>query len=238
MLQLHDIHTYYGQSHILRGLSLKVDRGEVVALLGRNGAGKTTTINAIVAFVPPRSGKIIFKNDDVTHEPSHRIVARGIGLVPQGRRIFPDLTVKENIMLGARPLSRETGEGRGGGWTWERVLETFATLEDKTTRRGNQLSGGEQQMVAIARALLTNPELLLLDEPSEGLAPLIVHELGRVIGQLKADGFSILLVEQNLNLALKLADRVYVINKGHIVFEGTPQALRDNVEVEHQYLGV
>ncbi|MEP7198573.1 MAG: ABC transporter ATP-binding protein, partial [Chloroflexota bacterium] len=227
-------------------------RGEVVALLGRNGAGKTTTINSIVGFAPPRAGAITFKGDDITHMPSHRIARRGVGLVPQGRRIFPDLTVKENILLGARPhpqpLSYKErgdappaleGKGAGGlGWTWERVLDTFPALKNKTTRRGNQLSGGEQQMVAFARALLTNPDLLLLDEPSEGLAPLIVREIGRIIGELKRGGFSILLVEQNLNLALTLADRVYVLNKGQIVFDGTPQALRANAEVERQYLGV
>lgn len=240
MLQLHDIHTYYGASHILQGVSLKVEKGEAVALLGRNGAGKTTTIHSIVGFVSPRAGTVMFKDEDVTRKPSHQIVRRGIGLVPQGRRIFPDLTVKENILLGARlPSPAGRGDGDEGElWSWERVLETFPALKDKTHRRGNQLSGGEQQMVAFARALVTNPDLLLLDEPSEGLAPLIVHEIGRIIAQLKQQGFSILLVEQNLNLALQLADRVYVINKGQIVFEGTPQALRANTEVERQYLGV
>jgi branched-chain amino acid transport system ATP-binding protein len=240
MLQLHDIHTYYGQSHILQGVSLRVNAGEVVALLGRNGAGKTTTIASIVGFVPARRGKISFKSHDITATPSHQIVRRGIGLVPQGRRIFPDLTVKENIVLGARtspPLPQGAGR-RGEVWTWARALDLFPTLKDKTTRRGNQLSGGEQQMVAFARALLTNPDLLLLDEPSEGLAPLIVHELGRVIGELKQSGLSILLVEQNLNLALTLADRVYVLNKGQIVFAGTPQSLRANADIERQYLGV
>jgi len=232
MLELHDIHTYYGLSHILQGVSLRVNAGEAVALLGRNGAGKTTTIASIVGFVPARRGKVSFKDRDITTMPSHQIVRRGIGLVPQGRRIFPDLTVKENIVLGAR-LPRAVGEGRGDGevWTWERALDLFPTLKDKTTRRGNQLSGGEQQMVAFARALLTNPDLLLLDEPSEGLAPLIVHEIGRVIGELKRSGLSILLVEQNLNLALTLADRVYVLNKGQIVFAGTPQSLRANADI-------
>jgi branched-chain amino acid transport system ATP-binding protein len=248
MLQLHDIHTYYGQSHVLQGVSLRVNAGEAVALLGRNGAGKTTTINSIVGFVPARRGTIHFKDRDITAMPSHQIVRRGIGLVPQGRRIFPDLTVKENILLGARTAPPAhlpsfegllQGEGRRGEvWTWARALELFPTLKNKTTRRGNQLSGGEQQMVAFARALLTNPDLLLLDEPSEGLAPLIVHEIGRVIGELKQSGLSILLVEQNLNLALTLADRVYVLNKGQIVFAGTPQALRANADIERQYLGV
>ncbi|MBI1801753.1 MAG: ABC transporter ATP-binding protein [Chloroflexi bacterium] len=248
MLELHDIHTYYGDSHILQGVSLTVARGEVVALLGRNGAGKTTTIATIVGFAPPRSGRVIFHGHDLTRAPSYQIVRRGIGLVPQGRRIFPDLTVRENILLGARlpatliggpARDLDRGQARAArGWTWERALETFPALKDKTARLGGQLSGGEQQMVAIARALLTNPELLLLDEPSEGLAPLIVHEIGRIIAQLKQDGFSILLVEQNLNLALTLADRVYVISKGQIVFEGASRALRDNADIERQYLGV
>jgi branched-chain amino acid transport system ATP-binding protein len=240
MLQLHDIHTYYGQSHILQGVSLRVNAGEAVALLGRNGAGKTTTINSIVGFVPARRGTIHFKDRDITAMPSHQIVRRGIGLVPQGRRIFPDLTVKENVLLGARtaPPLPQGERSRGEVWTWVRALELFPTLKNKTIRRGNQLSGGEQQMVAFARALLTNPDLLLLDEPSEGLAPLIVHEIGHVIGELKQSGLSILLVEQNLNLALTLADRVYVLNKGQIVFAGTPQALRANADIERQYLGV
>jgi branched-chain amino acid transport system ATP-binding protein len=240
MLHLQDIHTYYGASHILQGVSLKVGGGEVVALLGRNGAGKTTTINSIVGFAPPRAGRIMFKGEEVTRVASHQIAQRGIGLVPQGRRIFPDLTVKENILLGARASIRAGRSGAGGRnpWTWERALELFPTLTDKSERRGNQLSGGEQQMMAFARALLTNPDLLLLDEPSEGLAPLIVRDIGRIIGELKESGLSILLIEQNLNLALSLADRVYVMNKGHIVFEGTPQALRASAEIERQYLGV
>jgi len=240
MLQLHEIHTYYGASHILQGVSLRVAEREVVALLGRNGAGKSTTLNSIVGFVPPRAGTVIFKGEDVTRKASHVIARQGIGLVPQGRRIFPDLTVKENILLGGRAQKRSGKRAtvRSDAWTWERVLALFPALANKSGRRGNQLSGGEQQMVAFGRALLTNPELLLLDEPSEGLAPLIVREIGRMIGELKHSGLSILLVEQSLNFALSHADRVYVMNKGRIVFEGTPQALRANAEIERQYLGV
>ena len=240
MLQLSDIHAYYGASHILQGVSLSVGEREVVALLGRNGAGKTTTLNSIVGFVSPRGGTVTLKGEDVTRRASHLIAQQGIGLVPQGRRVFPDLTVKENILLGARPQKRsgKPVPDRGAAWTWERVLTLFPALADKSTRHGNQLSGGEQQMMAFARALLTNPELLLLDEPSEGLAPLIVREMGRIIGELKQGGLSILLVEQNLSFALSLADRVYVMNKGRIVFEGTPQTLRANAEIERQYLGV
>ena len=240
MLQLSDIHSYYGASHILQGVSLNVGEREVVALLGRNGAGKTTTLNSIVGFLVPRGGNVTFKGEDVTRKASHLIARQGIGLVPQGRRIFPDLTVKDNILLGGRSQKRsgKPGTVQGDTWTWERVLTLFPALADKVSRRGNQLSGGEQQMVAFARALLMNPELLLLDEPSEGLAPLIVREMGRMIGGLKQSGLSILLVEQNLNLALALADRVYVMNKGRIVFEGTPQGLRAHTEIERQYLGV
>jgi branched-chain amino acid transport system ATP-binding protein len=244
ILQLENIHTYYGASHVLQGVSLSVNASECVALLGRNGAGKTTTINSIVGFVPAREGRLVFNGEDVTNKPPHQIVRRGIGLVPQGRRIFPELTVRENVLLGERRSHhRSSGEGTLGApasasWSFARVLELFPSLKDKTTRRGSQLSGGEQQMVAFARALVANPELLLLDEPSEGLAPLIVREIGRVVAQIKESGYSILLVEQNLGLALTLADRVYVVSKGKVVFEGTPQALRASPELERQYLGV
>ena len=233
MLQLENIHTYYGPSHVLQGVSLRVEPGECVALLGRNGAGKTTTLNSIVGFVPPRTGRILHRGEDVTRRAPYQIVRRGIALVPQGRRIFPDLSVKENILLGARSGSR-----LGSTWTYARTLDLFPALRDKANGRGGQLSGGEQQMVAFARALVANPDLLLLDEPSEGLAPLIVREIGHVIGQLKQSGLSILLVEQNLGLALTLADRVYVESKGQVVFEGTPGALRASPELERQYLGV
>lgn len=232
MLELRDVHTYYGDSYILQGVSLRVEAGQVVSLLGRNGAGKTTTINTIVGFVPPREGQVRFKDQDVTHWPSYVIAAMGLGLVPQGRRLFPDLTVRENITLAARL------PGGHPRWTLERVYELFPALKAREQHRAGQLSGGEQQMVAIARALMTNPELLLMDEPSEGLAPLLVREIGRVLLELKAQGLSILLVEQNLPLATRVADWVYVMNKGQIVFEGPPADLLENEEVKTQYLGV
>lgn len=231
MLTVEDIHTYYGDSHVLQGLSLNVGAREVVTLLGRNGVGKTTTIRSIIGFNPPKQGRILLRGEDITRLPSYRIALQGVGLVPQGRSIFPTLTVRENIMLAAKNKPN-------GGWTLGRVLDTFQPLAERLRHRGDQLSGGEQQMLAIARALMTNPDLLLLDEPSEGLAPLIVAEIGRIIVALRDQGISILLVEQNLSLALGVADRVYVMSKGRIVFKGAQDELRDNEEVMHRYLGV
>ena len=231
MLVIDRLHTYYDDSHVLQGISLRVNAGEVVTLLGRNGVGKTTTINSVIGFLQPRQGQIWLDGLDLTALPAHRIARLGVGLVPQGRAIFPTLTVKENIMLAAR-------NGHPQGWTLERVLVTFPALAARLKNLGSQLSGGEQQMLAIARALMTNPRLLLLDEPSEGLAPLLVAEIRRIIEQLRARGLSILLVEQNLALALAVADRVYVMNKGQIVFEGTPVELHQQPEVLRRYLGV
>ncbi len=231
MLTVDDIHTYYGASYILQGVSLRVDPGQVVCLLGRNGAGKTTTLRSIIGFTPPRRGKISFKGQDVTSLPSNRIARLGIGLVPQGRRIFPDLTVKENLLLAAR-------KEESGGWDLASVYAEMPRLSERDKHHGDELSGGEQQMVAIGRALMANPHLLLMDEPTEGLAPLVVREIARLLVELKQRRQAILLVEQSLPLALELADRIYVMSKGRIVFEGTPQTLFDNEQVRQQYLGL
>jgi branched-chain amino acid transport system ATP-binding protein len=222
------IHTYYGESHVLHGVSLRVAPGEAVALLGRNGAGKTTAIRSIVGFTPPRAGRVVFEGQAIERWPAYRIARRGLALVPQGRRIFAPLSVRENLLLGAR----------SEGWTLERVFELFPRLRERQAQLGGTLSGGEQQMLAIARALLTNGRLLLLDEPSEGLAPLIVREIGTTLQALKAQRLSLLLVEQNYHLALRVADRVYVMNKGQIVYQGTPAGLEANEEVKRRYLGV
>ena len=227
-LDVERIHTYYGDSHVLHGVSLRVDPGEAVALLGRNGAGKTTLIRSIMGFTPPRDGRILLEGEPIHRWPAHRIARRGLALVPQGRRIFAPLSVRENLLLGARP----------DGWTIERVFELFPRLRERATQAGGTLSGGEQQMLAVARALLTNGRTLLLDEPSEGLAPLIVREIGRVLLRLKSERLSILLVEQNYHLALRIADRVYVMSKGQIVYEGTAAALEANEDVKRRYLGV
>lgn len=232
MLELVDLHTYYGDSYVLQGLSLSVGEGSVVALLGRNGMGKTTTIRSIIGFNPPRRGTIHFRERDITRVKSHKIAQLGIGLVPQGRQIFPSLSVQENLTVSARR------SGKSSPWDLGGVYSLFPVLKKRAKNKGNQLSGGEQQMLAIGRALMTNPDLLLMDEPSEGLAPVIVKELTQIIARLKDRGFSILLVEQNLSMALELADYVYVIDRGQIVYESLPEAFRSNVDVQAKYLGV
>jgi branched-chain amino acid transport system ATP-binding protein len=232
MLELVHIHTYYGDSYVLQGVSLEVKEGSTVALLGRNGMGKTTTINSIIGLTPPRRGTVSFKGKDVTRLPSYVIAQMGIGLVPQGRHIFPSLSVKENLNMSARSGSKDEL------WSLDRIYSLFPVLKVRANLKGNLLSGGEQQMLTIGRALMTNPDLLLMDEPSEGLAPLMVQEIGQTISQLKESGFSILLVEQNLVMALSVADFVYVIGKGAIVYEAATEKFRDNNEVQAKHLGV
>jgi len=228
MLDVEGLQTYYGESHILHGVSLSVREGEAVALLGRNGAGKTTLIRSVAGFTPPREGRVVFDGQPVQAWPAYRIARRGLALVPQGRRIFSPLTVRENLTLGAR----------GKNWTLERVYALFPRLAERALQPGGTLSGGEQQMLAIGRALMTNGRMLVLDEPSEGLAPIVVREIGRIVLGLKGERLSILLVEQNYHLALRVADRVYVMNKGQIVWEGTPAALEVDEAVKRRYLGV
>lgn len=232
MLDVKAIHTYYGDSYILQGVSLSISKGKVIALMGRNGVGKTTTIRSIVGFTPPRQGSILFKEKEITHLPAYEIAHLGIGLVPQGRRIFGSLTVLEQLTM----FSSKKG---GNDWNLERILSLFPPLKDRLKQKGSNLSGGEQQMLAISRALMTNPELLLMDEPTEGLSPLLVQEVGGVIQRFKEEGkLSILLVEQNLSFALNLADYIYVMNKGIIVFQGSAEELSNAPDIQSSYLGV
>lgn len=234
MLGIADVHTYYGDSHILQGISLKVRRHSVVALLGRNGMGKTTTLRSIIGFTPPRTGTVRFMGKDITGLEPHRIARMGIGLIPQGRHIFSSLNVKENLTIAART----SGKPKAESWMLDRVYTLFPILKERANLKGTLLSGGEQQMLTICRALMTNPNLLLMDEPSEGLAPIIVKEITRVIIQLKASGLSILLVEQNLGMALALADYIYIVSKGTIVYESTPEELGKNNQIKNTYLGI
>lgn len=235
MLELQDVHTYYGDSYVLQGVTLRAPEGSVHALLGRNGMGKTTLIRSVVGMNPPRRGSIRYRGRELAGLPPYRIAAHGIGLVPQGRRIFRSLSVLENLTLARRGPQRP---GSRRLWDLDGVLGLFPRLKERLHSLGGQLSGGEQQMAAIARALMTNPDLLLLDEPSEGLAPLLVQQLQRVLAQLKESGLSIFLVEQNLGLALGVADMVAILANGRIVYEGTPAALTLAEEVKHTHLGV
>ena len=231
ILDIQDVHTYYGEAYVLQGLSLKVERGQIVGLLGRNGVGKTTLVNSIVVFNPPRRGRILFKDDDITRNSSFATVRAGMGLVPQGRRVFPTLAVEENLLVAERGRART-------GWGLERVYTMFPRLRERRFQRAKTLSGGEQQMLAIGRALMTNPDCLIMDEPSEGLAPIIIQSLWEAIGHLKREGMSILLVEQNAHLALRLVDHVNIVSKGRVVFASSPDELKANDEVRSRYLGI
>ena len=229
MIEIERINTFYGLGHILHDLSLRVGESEVVALLGRNGAGKTTTMRSIAGLTPPRSGEIRYKGRNIAGLEAHRVSKLGIALVPETRDIFSYLTARENLAIARRAQSR---------WQMDNVLERFPRLKERLDNKGRELSGGEQQMLAIARALLTGPDLLLLDEPSQGLAPLVVETVMSTIRDLKNERVSMLLVEQNAEMALQLADRVYVLDHGTVVFEGTPAALRADRQVTTTYLGV
>jgi branched-chain amino acid transport system ATP-binding protein len=231
ILQVEQIHTAYGLSRVLFGVSLEVAAGECVCLLGRNGVGKTTTMRSIMGLTAPREGRVVWKGRDITGRSPWHVAAAGIGFVPEDRRIFADLTVWENLDV----ASRRRGTG---GFTVERVYDLFPKLRELAGRQGGFLSGGEQQMLTIGRTLMGNPELLLLDEPSEGLAPLVVDHLAEQIARLKREGLTILLAEQNVGFCLELADRVYVLEKGHIRYSGTAREFREDESIRQQYLAL
>ena len=231
LLEIVDIHTYYGDAYVLQGLSLSLEQGQILGLLGRNGVGKTTLVNSIVGFTPPRRGRILFKGADIAGASSFATVRAGMGLVPQGRRVFPTLTVAENLQVAERSADRH-------GWTLERVYALFPRLAERRHQRARTLSGGEQQMLAIGRGLMTNPDCLIMDEPSEGLAPIIIQGVWEAIGRLRQEGLSILLVEQNASLAIQLVDYLHVLEKGRVVYSATPQELWANDEIKSKYLGI
>jgi len=234
ILDVKELNTFYDQSHILQGITLGVDHGEIVCLLGRNGVGKSTTLKSIIGLVTPRSGEIIFKSQNVAGLPPHTIAKMGVGYVPEDRRIFPTLSVRENLIMGIKPGQKSNGDG----WSIEKVYKYFPTLEKRDNQRGAHLSGGEQQMLTIARTLMGNPDVILVDEPTEGLAPLIVATVEQVIQDIHKHDIPVLLVEQNMRVALRLAGRIYVISKGKIVFHGTSQELKKAHEVREKYLEV
>jgi branched-chain amino acid transport system ATP-binding protein len=232
LLEVDGLHTYYGEAHILQGVSVRVNEGEVVTLIGRNGAGKTTTLRSIMGLAPPSRGRVRLRGEDLTRLPTHEIVRRGIAWVPEERRILPNLTVSENLKLAALG-------GRGGGdGAFEEVFEYFPRLRERAQQRGRFLSGGEQQMLAIARGLVAGPSLMLVDEPTEGLAPLMVQSLTEILGVINRRGITLLLVEQTLEVALALSQRLYVMDQGRVQFEGTPDELRKDPTIQQRFLEV
>jgi branched-chain amino acid transport system ATP-binding protein len=233
MLELDRVNTYYGKAHILHDLSFNVGAGEVVALLGRNGAGKTTTMRSIMQLVRPTSGKVVFEANDITRWPTHKVARSGLGYVPEERRIFADLTVMENLEVGRQPHREGYPD-----WTVEHLFELFPNLAERRNNRGKQLSGGEQQMLTIARTLMGNPKLLLLDEPSEGIAPVIVEQMAETLLEIKAKGLTVVLSEQNLHFARLVGDRAVIIESGSAVFDGTFAELEAHPEIRDQYLSV
>jgi len=240
LLSVNDIHTYYGDSYVLQGVSLDVSSGQIATLLGRNGMGKTTLIRSIAGLTPPRQGTILFKGESLEGFPPYRISQLGVALVPQGRRIFSTLTVRENLLV---PTSKLAGGQAGGNnqrrrWNLTTVLDEFPQLADRVTQFGGSLSGGEQQMLAIGRALMANPDLILMDEPSEGLAPVLVSQIGEIMRSIRGQGHSIFLVEQNFGLAMDVGDSVSVITSGRIVYHGTPAELEGETEILDRHLGI
>lgn len=248
MLSVEGLHAYYGSSHVLHGVNLRVEAGQVVTLLGRNGMGKTTTLRGILGLTPPRSGKVRFMGRDITHLPPYRIARMGMGYVPEGRMVFPSLQVEENLLVAARlpannPLAAKSQAEKAGAtapepWTLDRVYKLFPRLGERRRNWGNQLSGGEAQMLAIGRALMTQPRLLMMDEATEGLSPLLRKEIWEVIETLKACGLAILLVDKNLHALLHLAQRHIILNKGRVVFSGESLALQKDPQLMHEHLGV
>jgi branched-chain amino acid transport system ATP-binding protein len=230
ILEIDSIETCYGQSQVLFGISLAVAAGEMVTLMGRNGMGKTTTVRSIMGLTPARAGQVRFLGHDIRGLPPYRIAQLGIGLVPEGRQVFPNLTVHENLVA--------TAVARDGAWTLQRVYELFPRLAERATSMGNQLSGGEQQMLAVGRALMTNPRLLILDEATEGLAPLIRQEIWRCLARLKESGLSVLVIDKNVSALMRVADRHFLIERGRVVWNGTSSALAAAPELQHRYLGV
>lgn len=232
MIEIDDVHTYRGINYVLQGASLTAADGQCTALLGRNGMGKTTLVETIIGLLRPRQGRVKLDGENLVGLEPFQIAQRGVALVPQGRHVFPSLSAEENLTLAARG-----GDG-ASAWTLERVYELFPNLKDRRRNRGGQLSGGEQQMLVIGRALMTNPQLLVMDEPSEGLAPVMVDRVGEVIVQLRAAGLCIFLVEQNYQLAVEVADEVHLLSKGRVVWSGTPAELTDSTDVREVHLGV
>jgi branched-chain amino acid transport system ATP-binding protein len=240
LLEIQDIHTYYGDSYVLQGISLVVATGQIATLLGRNGMGKTTLIRSIAGLTPPRQGLIKLKGTSLTGLPSYKIAQLGISLVPQGRCIFPSLTVRENLLIPTSSLAGQQVGTRGGAgrWNLEKVMTEFPRLAERLKQFGGTLSGGEQQMLAIGRALMANPDIILMDEPSEGLAPVVVRHIGEIMRNIREQGHSILLVEQNFKLAMTVADFVYIISTGRIVYQGLPPELEKQKEILNRHLGI
>lgn len=233
LVQATDLHTYYGNSHVLHGVSVTIAAGETVALLGRNGMGKTTTIRSILGLTPPRRGEVHIKGQNLTKAPAHRIIRQGIGYVPEGRGMFPNLSVRESLVMAARP-----GVDGRNNWTLERVLAIFPRLAERIDHLAGNLSGGEQQMVAIGRALMTNPDLLILDEATEGLAPLIRREIWRVIRAVKQTGIATLIVDKNVKVLLDLTDRSLIMVKGQVVYDGPSQELKQQPDLLKEHIGL
>ena len=242
LLRVREIHTYYGDSYVLQGLSLEQRAGSIVAILGRNGMGKTTLIRSVAGLTPPRRGEVLFKGRSLRGQRPYAIAQQGMAIVPQGRRIFRSLSVRENLLLPTSRLARPSGaaaaEGQRKAWDLDEVLKEFPQLAERVDHPGGALSGGEQQMLAVGRALMANPDLILMDEPSEGLAPLLVRQIEQIMKSVREHGHAILLVEQNFALAMAVADSIYVVSSGRFVFQGTPAALAREAEILDHHLGV